>query len=211
MARAPRYRMPSWMIRDSILKSTGLLTERFGGPPVYPYQPFGAWKDSTMGRFTYVMSPGKDAYRRSFYTFWRRSVAPTGMFDSAKRGNCSVTSVRTNTPLHALNLMNDQAFIEAARILAQVSIKNNASFKDRLNFMSERILSRSLEQDELVILVDQIREQTEWYKKNLGDAQEILSYGQIKVGADGLDTAQVAAYMNAATTLINLDEALNRE
>lgn len=211
LARAPRFRMPSWMIRDNILKSTGLLTERFGGPPVYPYQPFGAWKDSTMGRFTYVISPGKDAYRRSFYTFWRRSIAPTGMFDSSKRNNCSVSTVRTNTPLQALNLLNDQAFIEGARILAQSAIKTKSTVADRLNFMSNRILSRSLNQNELKILEEQIKEHLDWYDQNREDAQDILSYGQIDLGGKGLGNARVAAYTNAASTLLNLDEALTRE
>ncbi|MCM8531893.1 MAG: DUF1553 domain-containing protein, partial [Lentisphaeraceae bacterium] len=211
LARASRYRMPSSMIRDSILKSTGLLTNRFGGPPVFPYQPFGAWKDSTMGRFRYVTSPGKDAYRRSFYTFWRRSVAPTGMFDSSKRSLCSTTMVRTNTPLHALNLLNDQAYIEAARILAQDSIIKKVSILERLNYMASKILSRSLAPKELSVLSNQIKEQTEWYSKHPKDSEKILSYGQINLGSQGLNPAQVASYMNAATTLLNLDEALTRE
>ncbi|MCM8537724.1 MAG: PSD1 and planctomycete cytochrome C domain-containing protein [Lentisphaeraceae bacterium] len=211
MARAPRFRMPSSMIRDSILKSTGLLTERFAGPPVFPYQPFGAWKDSTMGRFRYTTSPGKDAYRRSIYTFWRRSVAPTGMFDSSKRSLCSTSVVRTNTPLHALNLLNDQAYIEAARILAQDSLSHKATTQERLNYMALKILSRELNQQELFVLTDQVNKQTDWYKKNTKDSEGILSHGQIQIGSQGLNAAQVASYMNAATTLLNLDEALTRE
>ena len=101
LARNARFRLPSWMIRDSALFVAGQLDKRIGGPPVYPHQPPGAWSDATMGRFHYQPSVGGDLYRRSLYTFWRRSVGPTGMFDAAKRRNCEVRVVRTNTPLHA--------------------------------------------------------------------------------------------------------------
>ena len=102
LARASRFRLPSWMIRDAALVAGGLLERRLGGPPVFSFQPEGAWLDATMGRFRYEPSVGSDLYRRSLYTFWRRSVGPTGMFDASKRRVCEVRSIRTNTPLHAL-------------------------------------------------------------------------------------------------------------
>ena len=210
LTRAPRFRMPSWMIRDSILKSSELLTERTGGPPVYPFQPTGAWKDSTMGRFTYRVSPGKDAYRRSLYTFWRRSVGPTNMFDSSKRRNCAIRVIRTNTPLHALNLMNDSTYVEAARHLALDSLKGN-SLSDQINKMAMKVISRKMTKEEQAFLTEQYKESIKAFQQNNLDAQDILSIGQMKKGANGKNPAQLAALVCVAQTILNLDEAINRE
>jgi len=97
LARAGRFRLPSWMIRDSALQASGLLNPTLGGPPVRPYQPAGVWEENFMGRFKYEPSDGKEQYRRTVYAFWRRSVAPTLLFDSAQRRVCEVRSPRTNT------------------------------------------------------------------------------------------------------------------
>jgi hypothetical protein len=208
--RAPRFRMPSWMIRDSILKTANLLTERTGGPPVYPFQPTGAWKDSTMGRFTYRVSPGKDAYRRSLYTFWRRSVGPTNMFDSSKRRNCAIRTIRTNTPLHALNLMNDSAYVEAARHLALESLKEK-SLADQINRMAMNVISRKLTKEETAFLAEQFNESQKVFQQAPRDAQAILSIGQMKKVANGTVPAKLAALVCVAQTILNLDEAINRE
>ena len=207
LSRAPRFRMPSWMIRDSILKTAGLLTERSGGPPVYPFQPAGAWMDSTMGRFKYKVSPGKDAYRRSLYTFWRRSVGPTNMFDSSKRRNCSIRMIRTNTPLHALNLMNDATYVEAARLLAQQSL-NLKKFSERADFMSMKVISRKLTQSEHLFLKEQFEESLKAFQNDLEAAGEILDIGQMNKGKA---SAELAALLCVAQTILNLDEAINRE
>ena len=210
LSRAPRYRIPSWMIRDSIFKTANLLTERVGGPPVYPFQPTGAWKDSTMGRFTYKVSPGKDAYRRSLYTFWRRSVGPTNMFDSSKRRNCAIRVIRTNTPLHALNLMNDSAYVEAARHLALNSMKK-ASLSDQIDHMALQVISRKMTKEEKDFLQEQYNESLKVFQNDNNSAIQILSIGQIKKGANGKNPAQLAALLCIAQTILNLDEAINRE
>ena len=102
MCTSDLYRLPSWMIRDSLLRASGLLNPAVGGPPVFPNQPPGIWKDQFMGRFTYKPSIGPAQYRRTLYAFRRRSSAPTFLFDAAMRRTCEVTPRRTNTPLHAL-------------------------------------------------------------------------------------------------------------
>ena len=211
LARAPRYRMPSWMIRDSILKSTGMLTERVGGPPVFPFQPAGAWADSTMGRFEYKVSPGKDAYRRSLYTFWRRSVGPTNMFDSSKRRNCSVRMVRTNTPLQALNLMNDSAYVEAAGHLAHGSISHEKDLKGRLYWMSIKVLSRPLSEEELKLLEEQYEDNKKYFTVNTEDAKDLISIGQFQIFSNVTKPAEAAALQCVAQTILNLDEAMTRE
>ena len=211
LARAPRYRMPSWMIRDSILKSADVLTERTFGPPVFPFQPLGAWKDSTMGRFTYKVSPGKDAYRRSLYTFWRRSVGPTNMFDNSKRRNCSIRAVRTNTPLHALNLMNDSAYVEAAGLLARQSMKSAKSLESRINHMTFRVISRKASKEEINFLTEQYEESLKIFETNTDEAKELLSIGQFQNGAGKQNPAELAALFCLAQTILNLDEAINRE
>ncbi len=121
LARGPRYRLPAEMIRDQALSAAGLLVEKVGGPSVKPYQPAGLWKEISMQDMDYTQGTGADLYRRSLYTFWKRTVAPPmqANFDSAMRESCVVRDSRTNTPLQALNLMNDITFVEAARFLGQ--------------------------------------------------------------------------------------------
>ena len=117
LARGPRFRLPAEMIRDQALFAAGLLMEKIGGPSVKPYQPDGLWKEVTMQGLDYMQDKGDDLYRRSLYTYWKRTVAPPMMtnFDAAGRETCVVRETRTNTPLQALNLMNDVTFVEAAR------------------------------------------------------------------------------------------------
>ena len=121
--RGARYRLPSWMIRDSALRSAGLLNPALGGPPIRPYQPSGVWEEMLMGRFKYDPPEGAEQYRRSIYAFWRRSSAPTFLFDNAQRRVCEVRANRTNTPLQALTLLNDPVYVEAARAFAQRLVK----------------------------------------------------------------------------------------
>jgi hypothetical protein len=209
LARATRFRLPSWMIRDAALASSGLLSERIGGPPVYPFQPVGAWLDATMGRFRYESSVGSDLYRRSIYTFWRRSVGPTGMFDASKRRVCEVRSVRTNTPLQALTLMNDESFAEAAKLLADSAISRHTAADDRIRDIFERVLLRQPTQNELSVLSRQLQKHLDEYKAAPTAAEAVISVGQSTV--DTKDPQEMAAYMIMASTILNLDEAITHE
>ena len=125
-ARASRFRMSSLILRDWALASSGLIDLRIGGRPVYPYQPDAIWEALAITKerdFTYPASSGKDLYRRSLYTFWRRTVGPANMFDASNRQTCRVRSATTSTPLHALTTLNDPTWVEAARALAERSMK----------------------------------------------------------------------------------------
>lgn len=210
LARNGRFRLPSWMIRDAALRSSGQLAARMGGPPVYPFQPPGAWSDATMGRFHYQPSVGSDRYRRSLYTFWRRSVAPTGMFDASKRRNCEVRSVRTNTPLHALTLLNDETYVEATRALAINAMNMHEEPTERIDEMFRAVLSRNIEDIELEVLLEQLEHVHTEFENAPRSASELLNVGQANV-PQHFDAVELATYATIASTIMNLDEAITRE
>src|SRR5437016_1018265 len=135
LARGPRFRLSADVIRDQALFASGLLVEKQGGPSVKPYQPAGLVMELT-GTEEYVPDHGEKLYRRSLYTFWKRTVAPPTLmtFDAANRETCVVRETRTNTPLQALNLMNDVTFVEAARVLAERAMRQHDAPGPRLAF-----------------------------------------------------------------------------
>ena len=210
LARNGRFRLPSWMIRDAAIFSSQLLDDRKGGPPVYPPQPAGAWSDATMGRFHYQTSVGGDRYRRSIYTFWRRSVGPTGMFDASKRRNCTVRAVRTNTPLHALTLLNDETYVEAARSLATLAMSRATSAGDRIDEMMRAVVSRTATPRERSILLDQLAAVSSEFSSDRSAAEAFLRIGQAAMPKD-VDAVELASYATIASTILNLDEAITRE
>ncbi len=145
LARGPRYRLPAEVIRDQALAASGLLVERLGGPSVRPYQPPGLWKELTGGADA-VQDHGADLYRRSLYTFWKRTIAPPTMvaFDASPREACCVRLTRTNTPLQALTLLNEVTFVEAARVLAQrAMIEGGSSPAERIDRAFRLALARA--------------------------------------------------------------------
>lgn len=207
LARGARFRLPSWMIRDAALAASGLLERRIGGPPVFAFQPEGAWLDATMGRFRYEPSVGADLYRRSIYTFWRRSVGPTGMFDASKRRVCEVRIIRTNTPLHALNLLNDETFVESSvRLGLQAAQKATA---DQIAFLTDRVLGRKSSATENEILQRQLKSHMLEFRKVPEAAVQLLDIGQTT--ARPKDPNAAAALSLLASTLLNLDEAITHE
>lgn len=191
LARGARYRLPAWMLRDSLLATSGLLNRAKGGPPVFPYQPPGIWSDQFMGRFTYRPSLGPAAYRRTLYAFWRRSSAPTFLFDSAMRRTCEVTPRRTNTPLHALTLLNDKTSLEAARRLAAFDVKE----------IYRRVLSREPSERELQVCELQRQKALAFYKTDAQATEDFSAGGN----------AEKAAMTLVANLILNLDEALTHE
>ena len=206
LARATRFRLPSWMIRDVALDSAGLLVNRLGGPPVYPHQPPGLWADSTMGRFHYQHSVGSDLYRRSVYGFWRRSVGPSLMFDASKRRVCQVRVTRTSTPLQALTLMNDRTFIEAG---CQLALADSEGTEESVSSLFESVLSREPSPSELENLTDQFRDSLEYYLDHVDDAQALLGYVEDESPAE--EASERAALAIVAMTILNLDEAITRQ
>ena len=144
LGRGSRLRLPAEMIRDQALAVSGLLVEKIGGPSVKPYQPPGLWKELTSAG--YIQDSGDKLYRRSLYTFWRRTIAPPSMvnFDSTDRETCTVHEVRTNTPLQALNLMNDVTYVEASRKLAERMMKEGGkTYRQRIAYGFELATSSS--------------------------------------------------------------------
>jgi hypothetical protein len=210
--RFPRTRLPAMMLRDLALSVSGLLDDRIGGKPVYPYQPEGIWDSLAITKerdFTYPASTGKDLYRRSIYTFWRRTVGPANMFDASSRQACKVKPSTTNTPLHALTTLNDKTWTEASRMLAEKALVTEKETDARLMFAFKRILSRMPMEQELVVLRKVLNQQLDHYRENSA-AAKLLSVGASPRNTK-LDPAEHAAWTAICSALFNLDEALTRE
>ena len=212
LARGPRFRLPSWMIRDQALAISGLLKDQFGGPPVKGYQPDGVWEDATFGQIKYQQDHGDALYRRSLYTFWRRIAAPTVFFDVANRQNCSVKGDRTNTPLHALVTMNDVTYIEAARALAQRTLLSPTA-KDEPARMAElfrRCTCRAPSPKDAQRLSKRLALLLAHYGQNTDATTKLLAVGESKPDPQ-LKPAELAAWTNLANLVLNLDEVITKE
>ncbi len=211
LARAPRYRLPAFVIRDQALFVSGLLVEHVGGPPVKPYQPAGVWEDATFGQIKYEQDHGDALYRRSLYTFWRRIVGPTEFFDNATRQQCTVRTTRTNTPLHAFTTLNDPTFVEAARTLAQrVMTTAGTSPERRLDLAFHLVLGRAPDAAELGVLVSAFNRLNKQYGDDPAAARKLLAVGESKRD-ESLDPSAHAAYTALCLEILNLDETLTKE
>jgi len=212
-ARATRYRIPAMILRDWALATSGLLDARLGGKPVYPYQPDGIWESLAITKerdFTYPTSSGSDLYRRSLYTFWRRTVSPANMFDASNRQACRVRQSLTSTPLHALTTLNDPTWVEAARVLAEKVLKANGDANEAIHSAFKRVLAREPKADEMNVLKQAFEKQIKHFQNDAAAAQAILS-----IGSAPRDTALLAEQHAAVTAvclaIMNLDEALTRQ
>ncbi|MBL8228552.1 MAG: DUF1553 domain-containing protein [Bryobacterales bacterium] len=213
LARGPRARIPAEMVRDSALLAAGLLKEKLGGPSVKPYQPDGLWQELIMQDMHYVQSKGDDLYRRSLYTFWKRTVAPPMManFDSALRESCTVRENRTNTPLQALNLMNDVTFIEAARFVGQRMLREApGDANSRLAYGFRLITSRNPSDAEKAVLRSNLQYHLDYFAGNPERVKSYLSQGDSPPDPK-LDARELAAYASVASLMFNLDEAITKE
>jgi hypothetical protein len=206
LARGPRFRLPAEMIRDQALFVSGLLSEKIGGPSVKTYQPEGLWKDIASDT-DYLLASGPDLYRRSLFTYWKRTVPPPMMmnFDASSRESCEVHVHRTNTPLQALNLMNDVTFVEAARVLAAEILKT----EDPLNSAFVRILGRPPAKEQRQQLLASLAFYRSEFGRDAQTAKELNLQGESK--AAGLDSVELAAWTMICSTLLNLDEAVTKE
>jgi len=210
LGRAPRFRLPSPILRDVALASSGLLVRKLGGKPVYPYQPPGIWDGLaiTLERdFTYPQSKGADNHRRSLYTFWRRTVAPGNMFDTSSRQVCSVKQIVTSTPLQALTMMNDVTWVEAGRALAARLPVGKDSV--RLAEAFRRVCARRPNEKELQVLARALAHARREYRADPASASAYLSQGEFK--AETADPIELASWSAVCTAIYNLDEAMTRE
>ncbi|MCU0749441.1 MAG: DUF1549 and DUF1553 domain-containing protein, partial [Akkermansiaceae bacterium] len=214
LARAPRFRLSSMILRDLALASSGLLNREMGGKPVYPYQPAGIWDGLSITKerdFTYPQSKGTALHRRSLYTFWRRTAAPGNMFDASSRTICSVKPSLTNTPIHALITLNDITWNEAARALAirvmQETPANDTQAQLRRAWL--HICSREPAAREMEILMRSFETARKEFNSDPQAAKRYLSHGEAARVLPA-DPAYVAALSAVCLSILNLDEALTR-
>jgi hypothetical protein len=213
LARGARFRLSAEAIRDSALFAAGLLRERVGGPSVKPYQPAGLWEELATGTVKYEQDHGDDLYRRSLYTYCKRTVAQPTMatFDAAARESCVVRTSRTNTPLQALNLMNDVTFVEAARELAARTLREAGSTPgERIALAARWTLGREPTAAETEVLRRGFERRLAAFRADRKQAEALVHQGEAPIDPR-LDVAEWAAYTTVAQVLMNLDEFVTHE
>ncbi len=213
-SRGPRYRLDAEQIRDLALVSADILNPKVGGAPVKPYQPEGVWEAVAMpssNTAKYKQDTGDKLYRRSIYTFLKRTAPPANMeiLNAPTREIFCVRRERTNTPLQAFVTMNDIQFIESARVLASKALTDQSDLDSQLDFISTRILSRLFDQQERDILKASYQLQLDNYQANPEEAQQLISYGEIDTDTS-LDPAQLASLTMVCSQIFNLDETINK-
>ncbi len=212
LGRGPRYRLPAETVRDQALVVSGLFSPRIGGPSVRPYQPEGLWEDvSVERRDKYVPDAGEGLYRRSMYTFWKRTCPPPGMatFDAPDREFCLVRRARTNTPLQALVLLNDPTFVEASRKLAERCFTAGSDVNARIDLAFRLVLSRQPDQKERETIQQILDEATQAFTEEPAAAEEYLTIGASPRNMT-LPPVEFAAWSAAMSVLLNLDEAISK-
>ena len=215
LSRGPRFRMDAEMVRDTALAASGLLVRTIGGPSVRPYQPEGVWSTVAMPQSntnTYRRDEGDKLYRRSLYTFWKRSAPPPAMeiFNAPTREHSVVRRERTNTPLQALVTMNDPQLVEASRYLAQRAMREGGDdFDARLDFVTTRLVARPFSSDERAVA----KRTHDWllttYQADPDGARSLVNTGE-STPDPALPIAESAAWTMLVNQLMNLDEVLNK-
>jgi hypothetical protein len=220
LGRGPRFRLPAEFIRDQALSISGLLDSRIGGKSVLPYQPPGLWealayRQADGDKFTaqtYVQDHGQDLYRRTMYTFWKRTCPPASLitFDAPDRETCTVRRSRTNTPLQALVLMNDPTYVEASRKLAErMMTEGGDSADERIAFAFRLVTARRPTGDELAVLRRVFDEQAAVYRRDETAAIKLLTVGESPRN-EKLTAAELAAWTMVASAILNLDETVTK-
>jgi hypothetical protein len=218
LARGPRLRLPAEFIRDQALAVSGLLNRQIGGASVFPYQPAGLWQElhsrgdsKNWSAQFYTPSKGKDLYRRTMYTFWKRTSPPPSLvtFDAPDRETCTVRRSRTNTPLQALVLMNDPTYVEASRKLAERLMKEADSTDARLTLAFRLATGRRPEAKEVEVLRRIFNRQLNVYRQDTKAALRLLSVGE-SPRDERLAPAELAAWAVVSSVILNLDETITR-
>jgi hypothetical protein len=216
LAHGPRFRLPAEMLRDQVLSLSGLLREQVGGPPVYPYQPTNLYQGIVVAASypgtTYTEGKGDELYRRSLYTFWKRTVPhPTlATFDAPDREVCVARRLKTNTPLQALASMNDTVQLEAARKLAERMLSEGGkSAKEQLRYAFQLATARKPNSTEAKALESYLKSRLDFYAGDKEAAKNFLSIGTSPRN-EKLDPSKLAAYANVASLILNLDETITR-
>ena len=211
LARMPARRLTAEMLRDQALFAGGLLVETHGGPSVYPYQPDGLWNEA-MGRPAYPRSNGPDLYRRTLYTFWKRTAPPPTLmaFDAADRSVCTIRRQSTSTPLQALALLNDPQIVEAARFFGQRMLKGGGKTRAQQAAWAFRVVAtRAATDKETAILTKLYDEEAVFFAADPKAAERALAIGDGKTDA-ALNPVELAAAAAVALTILNHDAAVMR-
>jgi hypothetical protein len=216
LSRGPRHRLMAELIRDQALAAGGLLVTKIGGPSVKPYHPPGLYEQVVAQRdnpkATYTQGAGDDLRRRSLYTYWKRSVPHPSMllFDAPFRETCALRRSRSNTPLQALNLLNDPTYVEASRWLAQRMLKEGGpTAQGRLTHGFRLLLARHPQPVELATLASALERHQHDFQSDPESAKKLLGVGESKT-VPQTDPAELAAYALVASTLLNLDETITK-
>jgi hypothetical protein len=218
LARGPRYRLQAEFIRDQALAVSGLLNREIGGSSVSPYQPEGLWQELASRNDSknwsaqfFVLSKGKDLYRRTMYTFWKRASPPPQLvtFDAPDREVCTVRRSRTNTPLQALILMNDPTYVEASRKLAERLLREAKTDEARVTLAFRLLTSRLPSERELGIVRSVHEKQLARFRAEPEAAKRLLAVGE-SPRDESLPEAELAAWTMAASVLLNIDEAVTK-
>lgn len=209
LARAPRVRLSGPELRDQALFASGLLVEQIGGPSVKPYMPPGLWE--SVSNATYYQDCGDDLYRRSLYTYWRRTTPPPMMtgFNAANREVCTVRSDRTSTPMHALTLMNNVVFVESSRLLAERMLEESDILEEQIASGFQRVMARRADYEELVSLCEAYRSFESAFEKDPAGAMAVLTTGD-RPCRTIFERAPLAGMTMVASAILNLDEAIMR-
>jgi Protein of unknown function (DUF1553)/Protein of unknown function (DUF1549)/Concanavalin A-like lectin/glucanases superfamily/Planctomycete cytochrome C len=217
LARGPRFRFPAETIRDTALAASGLLNDQIGGPSVLPYQPKGIWEELAFGdgysAQSYEQSSGRDLYRRGMYTFWKRTAPPASLatFDAPDREKCTGRRALTNTPLQALVLLNDTTYVEAARALAERTLREGgADDKSRVAYAFRLVTARVPSGKEAGVLRQLLEAERLSYAKNPQAAVKLVTVGESEYDKR-LSAPELAAWTTVASTILNLDEAVTKQ
>jgi hypothetical protein len=215
LARGPRFRLQAEMIRDQALFIAGLLKEIIGGPPVKPYQPEGLWEQLSVidDRKLYERSTGDGLWRRSVYTYWKRTVPPPALttFDAPTREFCVVRRALSSTPLQALAVLNDETYVEASRLLAERMLREGgASAEERIAYAFRLAAARAPTIPEIRLLAAGLQRRLLAFRQDPAAADALLRAGEAPRDMR-LDPAELAAYTTTAGVILNLDEVLTRQ
>jgi hypothetical protein len=214
ISHGPRFRLMAETIRDQALAVSGLLSDKIGGPSVRPYEPLNLWDGNLFGNLAkYVPDKGEGLYRRSIYTFIKRTATPPNLtlFDMPSREYCVIRRSRTDTPLQALDLLNDPTYVEASRVLAQkMMIDGGSTPQDRIIYGFRTATCRPPTEEEVRILLAGFDRQLQNFKEAPDDAAKLLAIGATPVDRT-LDRCELAAYTMTARVVLNLDEMITRQ
>ncbi|WP_372896255.1 DUF1553 domain-containing protein [Stieleria sp.] len=209
LTRGPKHRLSAEQLRDTVLAASGLLVKKIGGPSVMPYQPAGLWRESGTGK-SYNQSTGDGLYRRSLYTFWKRTAPPPTMLtlDATSRESCTPRRELTTTPLQALVFLNDPQYVEASRVLAESLVQTHPDDHDaRWNELFRKVLSRPPNDGEREVINQLYHEQQTYFSKNDSLADEFLNVGAQPL-QDAAERTDVAATTIVVQALFAYDESI---